>query len=790
MSEIKEMKVMLCPRSDTKTNWETKNYTLEKNELSIDTTSHNFKVGDGVTKWNSLPYYITKTTATATADGLMSKDDKTKLNGIDENATRVIESTVSGWGFTKNTGTVTGVKINGTTKNPTNGIVDLGTVLTSHQSIKVLNTNSGAQPVNASESITGNGMINLHKISKTGNYSDLIDKPDLSIYVNTDTFNTLEEKVNSLEGSIPTVNNSKITIKKNGTEVDSFTLNQASPKSIDIIVPTKTSQLTNDSNYATTTQLANYLPLSGGTLTGTLNSKIIDVKGANATITIANVSANIDYAKIETPATRALHLQAPNDTYLVIGDTTYSTDRVNKYKLIVNGTSNFEGLIKTKDLEVKGSQTDFILGFNPDEGIKIQKTQVNGNGSGQFRLQVKDQTTVSDVTLYLPSENNSTLATQEWVNNKGYTTNTGTVTSVSVKMNSTVKGTVTSSGTIDLGTVLTSHQSIKKLKTDNTTAQATSASEDIVGSGTINLHKVSKTGSYSDLNNKPTIPTVNNGKLIISIGTTDHTFTANQSTNTDISLAPVAASGSYNDLLNTPTIPDVSNFVTLNTAQTITGIKTFNAPASASGEQATTIFKTANGGQLIIGKEGPNSGTMLAFDQTAGTRRLTFRATATAGAMVWSQPETNSSLYYDVKNINFREVIGITFGSSNFKNGLLKVNASGTLSVDKSTYATTTQLGNYIPLAGSSAITGNLIPKTTNTYNLGDATYTWKDFWATNINGDYITVKETGTLFVGQNEITATNPAASFELKLPNQSGTFALQSEISNVVVTDLTSI
>ena len=32
-------------------------------------------------------------------------------------------------------GTVTGVKINGTTKNPSNGVVDIGTVLTAHQDI-------------------------------------------------------------------------------------------------------------------------------------------------------------------------------------------------------------------------------------------------------------------------------------------------------------------------------------------------------------------------------------------------------------------------------------------------------------------------------------------------------------------------------------------------------------------------------------------------------------------------------------------------------------------------------
>lgn len=44
------------------------------------------------------------------------------------------------------------------------------------------------------------------------------------------------------------------------------------------------------------------------------------------------------------------------------------------------------------------------------------------------------------------------------------------------------------------------------LKTNNTTAQTTSSSEAL--SGTINLHKVAKTGTYSDLIGTPTIPTV------------------------------------------------------------------------------------------------------------------------------------------------------------------------------------------------------------------------------------------------------------------------------------------
>ena len=156
---------------------------------------------------------------------------------------------------------------------------------------------------------------------------------------------------------------------------------------------------------------------------------------------------------------------------------------------------------------------------------------------------------------------------KKYVASLGYTKNTGTVTSVSVKINGAVKGTVTGSGTIDLGTYLTSHQSL-------------------------------------------------------------------------------------------------SNYVTLNTNQTITGVKTFNAPKSSNGEQATVTFKTANGGQIIFGKEGPNSGSMIALDQVAGTRRLNFRASATPGAIVWSQPESNSSLYYDVTNVYFRECTHVSFNSA------------------------------------------------------------------------------------------------------------------------------
>lgn len=175
--------------------------------------------------------------------------------------------------------------------------------------------------------------------------------------------------------------------------------------------------------------------------------------------------------------------------------------------------------------------------------------------------------------------------TSHLTNDSGFTANEGTVTSVSVKMNDASKGTVTSSGTIDLGTVLTDASvfatsaqgtkadnalsldggTIKKSKTIKMDASANSdganlkwgtvnhknpyigyasdqsdgtfvvgsllgtnyASGLAIGGGSGNLlWKGTKVATTSD------IPTVNDGTLTIQKnGTTVATFSANQSGN-------------------------------------------------------------------------------------------------------------------------------------------------------------------------------------------------------------------------------------------------------------------
>ena len=83
---------------------------------------------------------------------------------------------------------------------------------------------------------------NLATVATSGSYNDLADTP-----------------------TIPSVGNGTLTIQKNGTLAGTFTANATTDKTINIIVPTKVSELTDD------VVKGKYLPLAGGTMTGNIN---------------------------------------------------------------------------------------------------------------------------------------------------------------------------------------------------------------------------------------------------------------------------------------------------------------------------------------------------------------------------------------------------------------------------------------------------------------------------------------------------------------------------------------
>lgn len=180
--------------------------------------------------------------------------------------------------------------------------------------------------------------------------------------------------------------------------------------------------------------------------------------------------------------------------------------------------------------------TDNTLSNNSDITIASQKATkeyIDNNYVPQSML--VEAATVAFTGSYNDLSDKPTIPT---VNNKTITIQKNSTTVDSFTLNQSTDKTInitvptkTSDITNDSG-FLTSHQSIKTLNTNNTTAQTASASEAIAGSGSISLHKVSKTGSYNDLLNKPTIPTVNNATLTLQQnGTTVSTFSANASSN-------------------------------------------------------------------------------------------------------------------------------------------------------------------------------------------------------------------------------------------------------------------
>lgn len=114
----------------------------------------------------------------------------------------------------------------------------------------------------------------LATVATSGSYNDLLNKP-----------------------TIPTVNNATLTIQKNGTDVSTFTANSASNVTANIVVPTTTSELSNNSNFVSD---ASYVHTDNN-FTTTLKDKLDGIAaGAEVNVqsnwTQTNTSAD-DYIK-------------------------------------------------------------------------------------------------------------------------------------------------------------------------------------------------------------------------------------------------------------------------------------------------------------------------------------------------------------------------------------------------------------------------------------------------------------------------------------------------------------
>lgn len=177
---------------------------------------------------------------------------------------------------------------------------------------------------------------NFATVATSGSYTDLDNKP-----------------------TIPTVNNGTLTIQKNGISVGTFMANDSSDKSINIIVPTKTSEITNDSGFLTSHQDisgkqdtlvsgTNIKTINGVSLLGSGNVNIdagfvhtanTNVNGSTATVTFTANTRGSAMLTISSDIGLTITCNNESDNYLWIKNTGSVEVDVIISGVTANGTS-------------------------------------------------------------------------------------------------------------------------------------------------------------------------------------------------------------------------------------------------------------------------------------------------------------------------------------------------------------------------------------------------------------------------------------------------------------------
>ena len=451
----------------------------------------------------------------------------------------------------------------------------------------ILNTNNtGTQVPSATETIQGT--ISLHKVSKTGNYNDLLNKPTLdfiptsekgvangvagldenkrvsksnlptdtvydSNYVHTDNnFTTaMKNKLDSVEeGAEP---NKIEIIQRNGSVLP------INNKTVNVEVPTKTSDLTNDNGFISSIPIASDTILGGikvgnnlsitedGVLSaeggGTtdysvlLNKPVLNTANTNSLAVNSNETINgiVSLHKISKTGSYEDLLNKPTIPTRT-SDLTNNGDGTTGSKYITNSDLNTE--LESKQDKITGGATTIVtddltvnraLVSNANGKVAVSNTTSTELGylsGARSNLQGQIDTITTEGgqpnVIEVVQENGTPLEianktvnvivptkVSELENDENYLTEIPTASATvlgGVKVGSNLN--ITEDGTLsaEAGGVSSYNDLTDKpiLNTNVTTSQPVSESETITGE--MVLHKISKTGDYGDLNNKPTIP--------------------------------------------------------------------------------------------------------------------------------------------------------------------------------------------------------------------------------------------------------------------------------------------
>ena len=300
-----------------------------------------------------------------------------------------------------------------------------------------------------------------------------------------------------------------------------------------------------------------YLPFVGDSIPETNLFKKINGYSSSSTQLLQNVDGEIQYSNnISASLVSGLATVATSGSY---------NDLSNKPTIptVNNATLTIQKNGTTVNTFTANASSDVTANIT----VPTDTSDLTNNAGYITGITSSDVTTALGYTPYDSSNPN------------GYTTNTGTVTSVN------------NTSPDDNGNVTIS---IPAAQVQSNWTESDNTKVDYIKNKP-NLATVATSGSYNDLSNKPTIPSAQvNSDWNASSGVAE---ILNKPT-----LATVATSGSYSDLSNKPTIPTTTDSVTSGSTAALTSGGAYTA---LSNKQDTLPSQSGNNGKFL-GTDGTN----------------------------------------------------------------------------------------------------------------------------------------------------------------------------------------
>ena len=278
------------------------NSTPSATTVQLDVAKENLKTGATTTSTISLPVASSTDAGVMNAATYNSITNNTNsinalLNGADDKVWTYYTNDTT-WHAASNT---TQVSVS-TFTNSSEGVIK-GSTATG----QVFAESNGTGSVNGWDSLTNDVSTAVSKLST------IASGAEVNVQSDWDQADSTADDYIKNKPTIPTVNNAKLTIQRNGTTVKTFTANASSNVTANITVPTKTSDLTNDgadntSTYVEADELATvatsglYSDLTGTPTIPTVNNATLTIQKNGTTVQTftANASTNAT-ANIEVP---------------------------------------------------------------------------------------------------------------------------------------------------------------------------------------------------------------------------------------------------------------------------------------------------------------------------------------------------------------------------------------------------------------------------------------------------------------------------------------------------------